>query len=118
MSVRSYGLFVSGHYRIKGENILVTFEQLFMDIHGARHRSDLGPMTELIVAADRGYMGKETVRFIVHDLGTSFIGTHKRAHGYPFVYGSTELATKHRGMLIPEKGGRAVFMRRNCRRQS
>lgn len=103
------GFFVSGHYSVKGENILATFEQLFMDIQGARHPSDLGPMTELIVAADRGYLSNETVRFIIHDLGASFIGTHKRAHGYPFVYGSSGLATKHRGMVIPEKGGRAVF---------
>ena len=66
-------------------------------------------MPSALIAADRGYLNKETVNFIVSRLACKFIGTHKRTHAYPFCFGDSKIARTHKGVVLPQKGARAVF---------
>lgn len=66
-------------------------------------------MPEAIFAADRGYNSKETIEFVPDTLGATLIGTHKGDLWIPFVFGDGPITRRHRGMVVSEKGVRAVY---------
>lgn len=66
-------------------------------------------MPEAVFAADRGYNSKETIEFVGGTLGASLLGTHKRDLWYPYVFGDGPITARHKGVVVSEKGCRAVY---------
>ena len=90
-------------------------------LQGASTTGALRPMMDAIVAADRGYNSKETINFVSNVLGASLIGTHKRDLWFPYVFGDGPISRRHRGMVVSERGCRAIYSARlkgsACNRQ-
>lgn len=59
---------------------------------------DIVAIPEVIIAADRGYINKDIISFVLHLLGAGLIGTHKRTNGFPVVYGLTGVPRTQKGL--------------------
>ena len=67
-------------------------------------------MAEAIFDADRGYNTKQTLQFVGDVLGASIIGTQKRDLTCPYVFGSGPITKRAKGMVVSEKGCKAVYI--------
>ena len=101
--------FIASHYTRPGEKLIHIWERLVQLIQGAATPGSLTPMTDAVFAADRGYNSTETIQLINERLGATAIGSHKRSLDYPFVFGDGPISKKHKGMIVSEKGCRAVY---------
>ena len=90
------------------EKLVHTWEHLVQLLQGASTTGALRPMAEANFAADRGYNSKETIKFVCTTLSPTILGTHKRDLTYPYVFGSGPISRRSRGMVVPERGCRAV----------
>ncbi|CDF34053.1 unnamed protein product [Chondrus crispus] len=103
-------VFFACQFTRRGEKLLHTWERLAQLLQGASITGALKPMADAIFAADRGYNTKETLNFVSKTLGASLLGTHKRDMTYPFVFGSGAITRRSKGMVVSEKGCRAVYV--------
>lgn len=69
----------------------------------------IAPMADAIFAYDRGYNSAETIKLFNESLGATGLGTHKRSLDFPFKFGETRNAKRHKGMEVSEKGCRVVY---------
>ena len=102
--------FFACHFTWCGEKLVHIWERLVQLLQGASTTGALRPMAEAIFAADRGYNSKQTLQFDGDVLGASIIGTHKRDLTYPYVFGSGPITKRAKGMVVSEKGCRAVYI--------
>ena len=101
--------FIASHYTPPGEKLIHIWERLVQLIQGAASPGSLTPMTDAVFAADRSYNSTETIQLINERLGATAIGTRKRSLDYPFVFGDGPISKTHKGMIVSEKGCRAVY---------
>ena len=104
--------FIACHFTRSGEKLLHTLERLMQLLQGASTTGALRRMLDAIVVADRGYNSKESIAFVSNVLGASLIGTHKRDLWFPYVFGDGPISRRHRGMVVSERGCRAVYSAR------
>ena len=102
-------LYIACHFTRHGENLRHIWERLAQLVQGASTSGALRPMPEAVFAADRGYNSKETIEFVGGTLGASLLGTHKRDLWYPYVFGDGPITARHKGVVVSEKGCRAVY---------
>eukprot|EP00178_Gracilaria_changii_P016681 TRINITY_DN479_c3_g1_i11.p1 TRINITY_DN479_c3_g1~~TRINITY_DN479_c3_g1_i11.p1 ORF type:complete len:1373 (+),score=138.00 TRINITY_DN479_c3_g1_i11:3191-7309(+) len=101
--------FLASHYSRVGEKLIDVWQRLVQLVQGTATPGSIMPMTDAVFAADRGYNSQETVNFVTDRLGATGIGTHKRSLDYPFVFGEGKVRNRHKGMVVQEKGCRAVY---------
>ena len=66
-------------------------------------------MADAIFATDRGYNCKQSIEFVSNKLGSTCFGNHKRSLDFPFVFGEGPIRKRHKGMVVSEKGCRAIY---------
>ena len=104
--------FLACHFTRCGEKVLHTWERLAQLLQGVSTTGALRPLPDAIFPADRGYNSKESIEFVSGVLGASILGTHRRDMWYPYVFGDGPISRRHKGMVISEKGCRAVHTAR------
>ena len=100
---------LASHYTRSNEKIIDIWQRLVMLIQGVPTPGSIRPMVDSLFAADRGYNEVGTIRFLNETLAASCIGTHKRSLSFPFVFGDGAIRKRHKGMVISERGCRAVY---------
>ena len=101
--------YIAGHYSRPNEQLIDTWTRLALLPHGAPTQGAFIPMADAIFAADRGYNCKQSIEFVSNKLGSSCFGTHKRSLDFPFVFGEGPIRKRHKGMVVSEKGFRAIW---------
>ena len=101
--------FLAGHHSRPHENLSDTWVRINQLIQNKPTLGSLEPLPNVVFAADRGYNVGETIKLVSEVLNADLIGTHKRSLDFPFVFGEGPIRRRHKGVVVPEKGCRAIF---------
>ena len=102
-------VYIAGHYSRPNEQLSDTWTRLVLLLQGAPTQGALILMADAIFAADRGYNCKQSIELVSNKLGSTCFGTHKRSQDFPCVFGEGPIGKRHKGMVVSEKGCRAIY---------
>ena len=102
------GCYLAVHHIRIGENLQSFWEILMCRLQGVPSSPSLREMTDVCVAADRGYSSGSVDEFL-NTHGATFFRTHNRSLDCPFFFGNSAISKRHKGMNISESGLRAVY---------
>lgn len=81
-------------------------------LQGASTTGALIPLHDALFAAEGGYNAKEPIEFVSDVLCASIFGTHRRDMWYAYAFSDAPISPRQKGMVIEEKGCRAVYTAR------
>ena len=80
-----------------------------MLLQGAPTQGALIPMADAIFATDQGYNCKQSIEFVSNKPGSTCFGTQNRSLDFGFVFSEGPIRKRYKGMVVSEKGCRAIY---------